>query len=67
MNEYIVDGHSGILIDIGDSISFSKKIELIINDEGFLKKIAENLNNRIMELGSPKTFTRNIVRIIDEI
>ena len=32
MNEYIVSGHSGVLVDIGDSTSFSEAIELIIKD-----------------------------------
>ena len=66
MNEYIIDGHSGKLIDIGDSISFSKAIKLTINDETYSKKIAENLNRRVTQLGSPKSFIKNVINVLNK-
>jgi glycosyltransferase involved in cell wall biosynthesis len=67
MSEYIDDGVNGILIDINDTISFAKAINLVISDEIYLKKIAQNLNEKVIELGSPKNYIKNILKIINKI
>ena len=58
MNDFVVGGQSSILINMGYSTSFLKAIELIINDEINLKKIEDNINRIIVELGSPQGFTK---------
>lgn len=67
MREYITNKENGILVNIGDPVSFANQIESLIYDIDRLKEFGEKLHQKIEELSSPEAFANKLIKIVNKI
>jgi len=61
------DGDNGLLIDIKDPDELASKIEFLITNENFRKKLGENGRKKYLEKYSIDTFINNMDNIFKEV
>lgn len=61
------DGENGLLIDIKDANELANKIEFLISNENFRKKLGENGRKKYLEKYSIDTFINNMDNIFKEV
>lgn len=66
-SNYIVDGYSGFLVEKKDVSDLVEKIGLIINDIPLQSNIVNNMQNYLKINHSEKSYTNNLITIIDQI
>jgi glycosyltransferase involved in cell wall biosynthesis len=67
ISNYIINGYTGFLVEKKDVSDLVEKIELIINDITLQSNIVNNMQNHLKVNHSEKRYTKNLIKIIDQI
>lgn len=64
---YVKDGYNGLLFQSGDVESLVDKIKIILQDENFAIKIADNGYNYVFENLSESMYLKQFVAMIEKV
>lgn len=67
VRNYIVNDQNGLIISDPESYNFSKAIRKLLYDKNYKERLSNSLHETVISKGSPKSFYKSLIKIIDSI